>query len=327
MVSQLPDNDRDKSLARSMNEWTGRGDRAEAEKSDPLAGILRIYRVIEQESRRNLNRPSPDNWKYISEAINNSRDVKTPDIGSATTWKIWLSAAAVVLICFTGIFIFFTSRSTSLLLKTTNSKQVYVTADGSRITLRPHSAIYLIKSSVNDRIYRLKGEALFDVVHNPARDFRVRSGNGEVSVLGTRFDLSNWGGKVQVYLERGRVAFKDLKTSQRVILNPGEASSIDREGHLSKPSSQKSDQYLDWLSDYLTFNHQTVRHVFNELEQQYQITIITDSTDASVLNETVSGQIHLNPDLQRTLSDISLVIGGKFIKENNREYRFLPNSR
>lgn len=326
MESQLPDNDKDRLLARTLSQWLGQDNRTSSETDDPLAGILKIFRNEELTSRLAAGSPSPNNWIQISRALEKGTENKARVYNATPNWKIWLSAAAVVLLFFTGLFVYFSSQNARLLMKTTGSKQVFAMADGSHITLRPHSAIYLIHRSPHQQVYRLKGEALFDIVHNPARDFTVRSGNGEVTVLGTQFDMSDWGGKVQVYLERGKVAFKDLKTSERVILNPGEASSIDSKGRLSKPTSQKSTQYLDWLSDYLTFHHQTVRHVFDELQQQYKISIITDPADTTLLNETVSGQIHLT-ELKQTLKNISLVVGGKFIKENNREYRFLPNTR
>lgn len=78
-------------------------------------------------------------------------------------------------------------------------------ADGSIVNLGPGSAL-AVDYSPNARSVRLlKGEAWFDVEHNPAAPFRVVAGEVQTTVLGTSFDVRRVGGATAVSLKRGRV--------------------------------------------------------------------------------------------------------------------------
>lgn len=65
-----------------------------------------------------------------------------------------------------------------------------------------------------------RGRASFDVSHNPKRKFRVHAGDVTVSVLGTRFSVTRDGQRVDVAVERGKVAVDDGVGV--VFLLPGE---------------------------------------------------------------------------------------------------------
>ncbi|GAA0464783.1 FecR domain-containing protein [Parasphingorhabdus litoris] len=83
-------------------------------------------------------------------------------------------------------------------------------SDGSIATLNTESEID-VRYSADERAIRLvKGEAHFEVAHNPDRPFVVYAGNYKVIAVGTAFDVKTIGDKVEVIVTEGKVAVKRL---------------------------------------------------------------------------------------------------------------------
>jgi len=61
--------------------------------------------------------------------------------------------------------------------------------DGSAVTLSARSAITIDFSATERRLNLIEGEAIFDVEHDPARPFVVEAGGGEVTAIGTTFNI------------------------------------------------------------------------------------------------------------------------------------------
>lgn len=62
-------------------------------------------------------------------------------------------------------------------------------ADGSRVTLNTDSEVEIALNVRERNIRLLKGEALFEVAHDPGRPFQVYAGNGIVRAVGTAFTV------------------------------------------------------------------------------------------------------------------------------------------
>ncbi|HKJ44533.1 MAG TPA: FecR domain-containing protein [Balneolales bacterium] len=294
---------------------------------DHFLQTLLHYRKIKREQASDTVPPSDDIWSSIEQQIDMSEKANSANVHQLQSKQsiigIWAAVAAVIIVGFIGIYYLLTPSNPILLADSQSSKIIYTTQDGSKVTLRPYSKLYRLKESGDLMKYKLQGEAFFNVTHNPNRKFVVDAGNGEVTVLGTRFNVSDWGNTVQVYLQRGSVNFQDKKTHTRVILKPGESSTITQKGKLLAPKRQNQDQYLDWLNNVMIFNHQSVNLVFDEIEQHYNIKILREGLTPKFLNETVTGRIHLT-NLNETLKGVALVLGGHFNKIGNKSYKFVP---
>jgi transmembrane sensor len=85
-------------------------------------------------------------------------------------------------------------------------RQIASLADGTRVELAPNSTLDVAIGPSGERQVTLtRGEAMFDVAHDPSRPFIVRSGEGQVRVLGTAFSVRRTGGMTRVTVTRGRV--------------------------------------------------------------------------------------------------------------------------
>lgn len=88
-------------------------------------------------------------------------------------------------------------------------QRLVVLEDGSRVRLNTDSAVRVAYWGDARRVFLRRGQAFFEVAHDPARPFRVDAGEAEVRALGTRFDVRREAGGVAVTLLDGRVRVED----------------------------------------------------------------------------------------------------------------------
>lgn len=318
----LPNNDPDLRLARHIGDYLeGNADLQGME--DPLISPLAEYK--KQQNKRLDSIPNYDSqtlWDTISRETDPQQDsAKIYRLGKSWSGSkaIWATAASLLIAAFIGIY-YYTMQQPEVIASSAQNIESVVLQDGSKVTLRPHSTIYALSKSADEHHYKLDGEAYFEVASLPERTFSVQAGSGKVEVLGTKFDLSNWGSQVQVFLEEGSISFENLNTSDSVILSPGEAAEIEPDETISSGSAELS-EFTDWMNRELIFRNKTARYVFNEMEQEFNIAITAPD---SILNTQLSGRLSLE-DVGQSLEDLSLVLNGQFNNEGNNRFNFVPN--
>lgn len=103
----------------------------------------------------------------------------------------------------------------------------FTLADGSRVDLGPDTAIEAAYRPWSRTVTLVRGEAYFDVRHEGWRPFRVASGDNEVRVLGTAFNVDRQSAaSTVVEVFRGRVAIGP-RDGRLVPVDKGRAGHID----------------------------------------------------------------------------------------------------
>lgn len=105
-------------------------------------------------------------------------------------------------------------------------------ADGSRLHVNTDSRVRVAFSRSERRITLARGQAFFDVAHDPQRPFVVAAGGARVRALGTKFEVRREAADVRVTLLEGsvRVAYEDRPTAwtlapnQQLVLAGGRAA-------------------------------------------------------------------------------------------------------
>lgn len=87
--------------------------------------------------------------------------------------------------------------------------------DGSVVTLNTDSRIQISYSDEERLIKLLRGQALFEVAHDPDRPFAVLAGDQRVVALGTTFDVRLNDRDVEVVLVEGRVEIVDVQGTRQ----------------------------------------------------------------------------------------------------------------
>ncbi|MGR4863187.1 FecR family protein [Caulobacter sp. LARHSG274] len=148
--------------------------------------------------------------------------------------------------------------------------------DGSRVQLNTDSAVRVRYGAGERRIELLRGQALFEVAHNPQRPFIVTAGAAQVRALGTRFDVRRLGSEVRVVLAHGSVEITDhavrsapwrLKPGQILALAPATPAS-------AAPAPIDVSTATSWTSGKVTFEDVTLADAVAELNRYSRDKII-----------------------------------------------------
>jgi transmembrane sensor len=149
-----------------------------------------------------------------------------------TVWTRRFAPVAALLILLAGGYLIYRSTHTERPIEKLNSSNnpiVFSLADGTTVTLAPHSILtYASDFGEKDRMVLLDGEAQFDVSRKTDHPFEVGEAELKVTVLGTTFSMKKQSGDSMLTVEliRGKLKVENMiKTSQpatSIILNPDE---------------------------------------------------------------------------------------------------------
>ena len=140
------------------------------------------------------------------------------------------------------------------------------------------SLIYPSKFGSKNREVVLFGEAFFDVAKNKDKPFIVQTTALEITVLGTRFNISAYpeDKTIQTVLETGSVAIRKINRTNRdkeIILKPNQLVSYDKLTKLSEVKDVNTEFYISWTYGLLTFENRDLNRVVKTIERYYDIRI------------------------------------------------------
>jgi transmembrane sensor len=140
-------------------------------------------------------------------------------------------------------------------------------SDGTTVYLAPGSKLR-VTAAPGVREVWLEGRAFFGVAeHGTEWPFVVRSGQGAVHVLGTRFELSTAEEQLRVIVVEGEV---DLAAAgERVQLVGGQIGVARADGPPSVLAVASADTLLGWMGRTLIFSETPLEQAAQEIERAY----------------------------------------------------------
>ena len=249
-------------------------------------------------------------WEALKLRLHTKAEVSQPAAKRRWLWAgISLAAAAAVAIL---VFVFYPLPTT----------QQFQTGPGEQLTvnLPAGSAVYLnAVSSLSfdladweeQRHLSLEGEAYFDVT--PGQPFLVTTPLGQVSVLGTTFNVKIRSDEAEVRCLSGKVQIEAGK--RQTFISAGEGVSWDQSGQIRTFTHQIDSP--DWLRGLFRFKDAPLSQVCAELQRQYGVKV---QLHESAQNRTYTGAFRKG-ELQTALHNICDPLGLSFLEENNSEIR------
>ena len=170
--------------------------------------------------------------------------------------------------------------------------------DGSSVILNAHSTLKSPRKYSQNRPFKilLDGEAFFEVTKRPdeaMHPFIVQTLHGEVSVLGTAFNLNSRDGKTQVTLNEGsvqvtRMSREDIPV-QKTTLTPGQCASFG--GAERFIAVQEVDPLLhsSWTTSHLQFKETPLSDVVSLLKHTYGYEV--EVQDTTFYEFKISGKV------------------------------------
>ena len=250
---------------------------------------------------------------------------------------IWLKvAASITILMISGLsWLYFINQSDSpvaevreetMIVKSNprGQKSQVTLPDGTTVKLNAESYIEYSSDFRNERFVKLVGEAFFDVVRDTLHPFKVVSGDIQVMVLGTSFNVQAFPFEetMSVAVATGKVQVEKKhhhNGEQTSLLLPSEMLSIDHKTGEFKKRQFDPDQVLAWRDGVLTFEKASFEEISKRLERWYGVDIVVKRK--TPISDGFTGRYE-NPTLETVLkgmsfsSDFSFKISGDTVLIN-----------
>ena len=159
---------------------------------------------------------------------------------------------------------------------TAEANMEYTLPDSSTLWLSKGSEVLYHKDFANHRDIKMNGQVMYEVTHNPEKPFTIDAYGMDVTVLGTKFIVSNKAKGDYVHVINGKVQVDDKKgDSDRLLLTKTMTANREAGNMTITEDSYANDMF--WASQSLSYNDTSLEKIFDELERYFDTTIETDN--------------------------------------------------
>ena len=181
--------------------------------------------------------------------------------------------------------------------------------DGTKVVLGPQSSIRVaLGYDVSSRVVEVRGVAYFEVIHDAARPFTVKTSNATIQDVGTKFAVrTDSPDGVGVIVTEGSVSLAPVQgVAPPVVLKAGDRGTLNSSGRVVTRHGAANDDDLAWLNGRLVFRETPISEVASELRRWYgiELQLADPSLAGRHLTATFSGE-----PADRVLEVIGLALG------------------
>jgi transmembrane sensor len=160
-------------------------------------------------------------------------------------------------------------------------------SDGTRVELNTNTVLRVRMTTDQRAVWLERGEAFFEVKHDPVHPFVVMIGNRRITDLGTKFTVHREKRKMEVAVVQGKVWFDDPgKTADDgTLLTPGDVAVATPRGlSVTRKSLQALTAELNWRQGLLVFDKTALSDVAAAFNRYNRMKLIVkDPAAARVL--------------------------------------------
>ncbi len=203
---------------------------------------------------------------------------KPAEQGRMTSQLFALAAMLTVFVGGAGWYYYATRTAAQVYITGVGQLQTVRLDDGTRIELNTDSRIQA-QVTESGRTMRLeKGEAYFEVVHDPRRPFVVFAGNRKIIDIGTKFS---------VRLDNGQVRVENLdgKPIVPTVADAGTALVTQDNGTLvANRAPRQVSREMSWRSGVLVFDQETLAAAAEEFNRynRKKVVVVGEARDVRV---------------------------------------------
>ncbi|GEM65145.1 hypothetical protein SF1_31270 [Sphingobacterium faecium NBRC 15299] len=264
--------------------------------------------LIKQQPVTNRGFTTDQRWENIQHAIPSYSRKQNQQLLIRKIVK-WTARAAAII-----IFIFIVYDISQFGTKSTNTtygeRTEVLLPDASLINLNSNSKLSYVRNWKTDKPREVwfEGEGMFEVKHTAIKNrlrendlFVVHVGELSLTVLGTKFNVKDRRGRIEVTLFEGSVKIYGKNGVDR-LLKPGETFIYDEQSKANEivPNTNPS-KVSSWTRGELNIEHSNLAHIVSVLEDNYGYQVIVE--DPSLLNKRFTGIIPL-----KGIDDVLFVI-------------------
>lgn len=180
--------------------------------------------------------------------------------------------------------------------------------DGTMVYMNAGSQLVfpVIFNDIERQAY-LSGEAFFEVTHNEQFPFKVVTGNINVEVLGTKFNVAAYPNEneIETFLLEGKVKVTENKSffkKNEEYLKPLQRAIYVNNGGKIEIKDVNDTDYITWYKGYISFKSVKLSTVINKLERTYGIHI--ELSNPEVAQKTISGKLKIKNESVETIIQV-----------------------
>lgn len=209
--------------------------------------------------------------------------------------------------------------------KETGMQTIYVPA-GQRalITLSDSSKVWLNAKTkltfpshfdADNRTVTLDGEGFFCVSKNKQKPFIVKTGQYDIKVLGTEFNVQAYktDTSFETALLKGSVQIESKKHRKQIRLEPNSKMDV-KNGQIKITPITQYDSFR-WKEGLLCFDNNTIGEMFKKLELYFDVTILTENKQ--LLDYRYSGKFRIDDGVEQVLKTLQLNTEFQYEKPND----------
>ncbi len=203
------------------------------------------------------------------------------------------SVAAMLVLTAAAALIYFTRPPGTTYATAVGAVESVPIADGSTITLNTATRVRVALTRDSRRVDLERGEALFEVAHDPNRPFVVHVGDKRVIAVGTKFSVRRDGEDIQVVVTEGRVRIEGDRGVPAARGEFAAAGTVARAGDndivLTPVSLNTAEESLSWRRGILVFHDTALSDAAAELNRYNAVQITIE--DETVARLPIAGEV------------------------------------
>lgn len=181
-----------------------------------------------------------------------------------------------------------------------------IMADSTKVWLNSETTLrFPVQFAADVRRVELIGEAYFEVTRKSDVPFIVSSGNQQIRVLGTQFNISSYPENPIIYttLVEGSVEVSlEGNPDEKISLKPSEQSyTVKNENHIQKRIVDVN-QYIAWKDGRFVFRDQMLGDIMETLSKWYDVQVTF--SDEELKNLRFTGNLERHADFGDILGKI-----------------------
>lgn len=181
-------------------------------------------------------------------------------------------------------------------------------SDGTKVWINAESSLrYPQKFKGSERRVFLVGEAYFEVSHQADTPFIVETDAQELTVLGTKFNISAFADEAQVQstLVSGSVKIKLKESEAECLLVPNQQAVVNKAHQTLALHSVDPSEIIAWKEGFFSLENVNLHDFLHKLSRWYDVDFVFTSEELKKL--TFKGSVPRYDDLVQVLEAIQLV--------------------
>ena len=186
----------------------------------------------------------------------------------------WTAIAASVLIA-VGLGLYALLAPTTVQLTAEATPRVYHLADGTVVTLAPHSSL----SYAGDcRHVRLTGKAFLDIHHDSAHPFTITDDHYVIRDIGTQLQVEETATLTHLTVVEGAANFSSRQGGKALVLRAGMSAVLGPDDCCLQDAAPTEINTTAWATHQFHFDDTPLPEVLTTLSSYYHVRLTTSDT-------------------------------------------------